>query len=64
MGLPLAHIDTADSRLPAQSLSTREIEGAHGYKSAIARTLKTRGAKVGTDPHLCGLINSFYMIDQ
>ena len=32
-----------------------------GYKSAIAVTLKPGGTNVGSDPHLCRLINSFYM---
>ena len=31
-----------------------------GYKSAIAATIKARGIKVGTDPHICGLVSSFY----
>ena len=31
-----------------------------GYKSAIAATLKARGMNVGTEPHICELISSFY----
>ena len=30
------------------------------YKSAIAATLKARGMNMGTDPYICGLMNSFY----
>ena len=30
-----------------------------GYKSAIAAT-QARGMNVGTEPHICGLISSFY----
>ena len=40
------------------NLKVRTIEG---YKSAIAATLKARGMNVGTDPHICGLISSFYI---
>ena len=32
-----------------------------GYKSAIVATLKAKGINVGTNPHICRLINSFYM---
>ena len=31
-----------------------------GYKLAIAATLKARGINVGTEPHICGIIISFY----
>ena len=31
-----------------------------GYKSAIVATLKARGMNVGTEPHICGIISSFY----
>ena len=38
-------------------LKVRMIEG---YKLAIAATLKARGVNVGTEPHICRLISSFY----
>ena len=36
------------------------MSAIEGYKSAIAATLKPGGANVGSDPHLCVLVNIFY----
>ena len=37
-----------------------KVSTIEGYKSAISSTLKVRGVNLGTDPFLCGLVNSFY----
>ena len=37
-----------------------KVSTIEGYKSAIAAILKPGGTNVGSDPHLCGLVNSFY----
>ena len=38
-----------------------KVHTIKGYKSAIVATLKARGMSVGTKPHICRLISSFYM---
>ena len=38
-----------------------KVHMIEGYKSAITATLKARGMNVGTEPHICRLISSFYM---
>ena len=37
-----------------------KVSTIEGYKSAISATLKVTGVNFGTDPFLCGLVNSFY----
>ena len=37
-----------------------KVRTIKGYKLAIAATLNATGVNVGTDPHSCGIISSFY----
>ena len=58
LGMPLQQI--ADFLLGLFQEGKLKMSTIEGYKLAIVATLKPWGANVGSDPHLCGLVNSFY----